>query len=294
MKIALLWLQRLFLLSSISFLIYILIRNKTDVIEVFSVASFPGIAFGIAFWIVATLLMPFIALIILQDKGNTVSYATLLSIHLNRIPSKFLPGGVWQTLARAYDMNNLSISKTDISLVVLYDSTYSIILAAIASTLGIYLLDSNTLYSQLALFLFIASLLTIPAAFAFRKRNFILSGKAYLRLTVICIFFWIATSTAFYNYMTAIGLVNASSNPLLVVVHYLFAYVVGFVSIFAPQGIGVFEVVIAELVDLNMPLTQVIVLVAGFRVLVMASDILSWLAYMLLRFAGQLGDSSSD
>jgi hypothetical protein len=39
--------------------------------------------------------------------------------------------------------------------------------------------------------------------------------------------------------MSAIGMVAASDDVFLTVVYYLFSFVVGFVSIFAPQGIGV-------------------------------------------------------
>lgn len=53
-----------------------------------------GIVLGMGFWILATLVIPLIALTVLRDRGNTISYSTLLFIHLNRIPSKFLPGGV--------------------------------------------------------------------------------------------------------------------------------------------------------------------------------------------------------
>jgi hypothetical protein len=109
-----------------------------------------------------------------QRQKNSITFRTLLAIHLNRIPSKFLPGGVWQTFARVYDMNGLGITKTDISLVVLYENTYFIILAAIVSTLGIYLYSSNELYSTLALALFLGSIATIPLALFFRKRSFIL------------------------------------------------------------------------------------------------------------------------
>jgi len=187
-------------------------------------------------------------------------------------------------------MNSLGISRRDISLVVLHENSYSILLAALISTLGIYLLDSNALYSKFALALFIGSLLTIPTAFVFRKRSFILSISAYTKLTLVCACFWMAAMAAFYSYMSSIPLIAASYKPLLMVVHYLFSYVVGFVSIFAPQGIGVFEVVVAELADLDMPFTQVVILVAGFRVLILLSDIVSWAIYMLLRSTGKIGE----
>ena len=101
-------------------------------------------------------------------------------MHLNRITSKFLPGGVWQTFARVYDMNGLGITKTDISLVVLYENTYLIILAAIVSTLGIYLYSSNELYSTLALALFLGSIATIPLAL------FLENAVSFFRSPLMC------------------------------------------------------------------------------------------------------------
>lgn len=289
MKTALLWLQRLFLVCSIAFLVTVFIQNRTDIASIFAVASYSGLAIAILFWIVATLVIPAIAFTILRDRENSITYRTLLSIHLNRIPSKFLPGGIWQTFARVYDMNNMGITKTDISLVVLYENSYSIILAAIASTLGIYLFSTSELYSTLAMVLFLGSIATIPLAIFFRKRSFILSIAAYVQLTAVCTIFWMLAAGAFYSYMAAIGLVTAGDQALLTSINYLFSYVVGFVSIFAPQGIGVFEVVYSELAPSELPRTQLIILVAGFRVLVMLSDMLTWLGYMLIKIGSGVG-----
>lgn len=289
MKTALQWFQRLFLVCSIAFLVTVFFQNRTDIASIFNVASYSGLATAILFWVLATLLMPAIAFTILKDRKNSITFPTLLSIHLNRIPSKFLPGGVWQTFARVYDMNDLGITKKDIGLVVLYENTYAIILAAIASTLGIYLFSSNELYSTLALVLFLGSIVTIPLALFFRNRSFILSIAAYVQLTAVCTLFWMLAAGAFYSYMAAIGMVAAQDDLLLTVVNYLFSYVVGFVSIFAPQGIGVFEVVYSELASSELPRTQLIIFVAGFRVLVMLSDMLTWLGYMLIKISAGVG-----
>lgn len=289
MKTALLWLQRLFLVCSIAFLVTVFYQNRAEVISIFSVASYSGLTTAIFFWILATLLIPAISFTILRDRQNSITFRALLSIHLNRIPSKFLPGGIWQTFARVYDMNNMGITKTDISLVVLYENTYSIILAAIVSTLGIYLFSSSDLYSTLALLLFLGSIATLPMALIFRKRSFILSLSAYIRLTAVCTIFWMLAGSAFYSYMSAIGLVAADDGALLTLINYLFSYVVGFVTIFAPQGIGVFELVYSELAASELPRTQLIIFVAGFRVMVMLSDMLTWLAYMLIKIGSGVG-----
>lgn len=225
----------------------------------------------------------------MSDRKNSITFQTLLSIQLNRIPSKFLPGGVWQILARAYDMNSIGITKTDISQVTIYENSFSIIVAAISSTLGIYLFASSELYSTLALILFLVSIATIPLALFFRRSSFILSAATYAQLTAICTAFWMLAASSFYSYMNAIGMVAAQDDVLLTVVNYLFSYVVGFVSIFAPQGIGVFEVVYSELAATELPRSQLIILVAGFRVLVMLSDMLTWIAYMLIKVSSGVG-----
>ena len=72
-------------------------------------------------------------------------------------------------------------------------------------------------------------------------------------------------------------------------VNYLFSFVVGLVSIFAPQGIGVFEVVYSELATSELTRTQLIILVTRFRVLVMLSGMLAWPGYMLTKIRGGVG-----
>ena len=71
--------------------------------------------------------------------------------------------------------------------------------------------------------------------------------------------------------------------------NHLFSFVVDFVSIFAPQGIGVFEVVYSELATTELPRAQLIIFVPGFRVLVMLSDMLTRLDYMLTKISGGVG-----
>jgi UPF0716 family protein affecting phage T7 exclusion len=84
-------------------------------------------------------------------------------------------------------------------------------------------------------------------------------------------------------------MIAASDDALHTVVNYLFSYVVGFVSIFAPQGIGVFEAVYSELASSELPRTQLMIFVAGFRVLLMLSDMLTWLGFMLFKISVGVG-----
>ncbi|MDB0051346.1 hypothetical protein N9F57_00450 [Gammaproteobacteria bacterium] len=73
------------------------------------------------------------------------------------------------------------------------------------------------------------------------------------------------------------------------VVQCLFSFVVGFVSVFSPNGTGIFKVVYPELATFELRRTQLIIFVAGFRVLVMLCDMLTWIGYMQIKINGGVG-----
>jgi len=52
--------------------------------------------------------------------------------------------------------------------------------------------------------------------------------------------------------------------------------------VFAPQGIGVFEVVAGELLRGSIALGGVAALLAGFRVVIFTADLFAWLLGRLL------------
>jgi hypothetical protein len=62
----------------------------------------------------------------------------------------------------------------------------------------------------------------------------------------------------------------------------LFSWGIGFISIFAPQGIGVFEVVAADLLRGVEPLMGIAAVIAGFRLIILTADAVAWLTLQLL------------
>lgn len=286
MKTALLWFQRIFLLSSVCFLIAVLVVNRGDIFTIYAQASFLSIIFASGAWMLTVLLVPFAAFIVLKNQKVAIKLSTLFEIYMSRIPAKYLPGGIWQTFARAYDMNNMGIGKTDIALVVFYENFSTVYLAALISTLGIYLLDGSETYSSLALFLFMGCIATIVIAVFMRDQFFVLSASSYCKIGLVCLAFWMLASISFYSYLTSLAIVPDTYDPLLLMLHYQFSYVAGYVAIFAPQGIGVFEAIMFELSRIDLPLTQALVLIAGFRIVVLVSDFIVWSIFMLIRRPG--------
>ena len=59
----------------------------------------------------------------------------------------------------------------------------------------------------------------------------------------------------------------------------------GFAAVFAPQGVGVFEATIGMLLKGTIPLAGTALIAAGFRVVILAADLLAFCALQLLRKA---------
>ncbi len=79
-------------------------------------------------------------------------------------------------------------------------------------------------------------------------------------------------------YLSAFPGLALQAAPLETAGAYLFSWGVGFISIFAPQGIGVFEVVAAELMRGDSAFMSVAALLAGFRLIILAADATVWVA----------------
>lgn len=220
---------------------------------------------------------------ILRELGKNISYKKLLLIYINRIPAKYLPGGIWQTFARVYDLNAMGVGKMELGVLIFYENFWSVFIATVLSATGIILLDNNSLYVNLALLALAGCVIVVLAGVFFRKQNFILSLEGYIKLSFAYLLFWLCTGVSFLLYFSSLGIKTEEYNSILLISHYLFSYVVGFITFFAPQGIGVFEVVMAELAKFEIPLIQAVVLIAGFRLVVLISDVISWTVFFLVQ-----------
>ena len=57
---------------------------------------------------------------------------------------------------------------------------------------------------------------------------------------------------------------------------YLFSWSIGYLAFFAPQGIGVFEVTLANMLDTSLTVGSLAVIIAGFRIIIFLADITLW------------------
>jgi hypothetical protein len=68
-----------------------------------------------------------------------------------------------------------------------------------------------------------------------------------------------------------------------IIFSYIFSWGIGYISIFAPQGIGVFEIVAGNILPIPMNLGGAVAFIAGFRIIILIADCLTWITYNLIK-----------
>jgi hypothetical protein len=113
------------------------------------------------------------------------------------------------------------------------------------------------------------------------KRRFALRLYSIAALTTVA--FWIVAATAFACYWYSCSSTHTDASWLQVYGAYLLAWSAGFMTVFSPQGIGVFESVISLLLKGALPFGEVVVLAAGFRAAMLAADFIAYGIFLVSR-----------
>ncbi len=240
----------------------------------------------VVLWALLHLLTPVFSWIVLREVGAEVGYLRLLGIHVGRLPARYLPGGIWHTVSRVMDLHHLGVNRSQLSIMVLLENLVPV---AVALTLGglCLCMSGGTSWPKLAAVLVGLLLFTcLPVMLRHRRlktpRKFAVG--TYLKLLAVTATFWIVAATAFFGYWSAFPSARASVPVLQIYGVYLLAWVAGFVSIFAPQGLGVFESVAGLFLQGALTFAGAAVLAAGFRVAILAADMLGFSTLLVVRY----------
>ncbi len=272
---------------SFLFIFYFAWLNREILIKIFAVADSGFLVAAVFLWGLLHLLAPLAPKIFFASFGSSIPYTELLTIYIVRLPARYLPGGIWHTVGRLADYYQLGISKNHLALLALVDTFFPCL---ITMFLGGGLLwftgDKNSLFSLKVLpaIISLCALLLIP--FIVKRLSSSPWGKNFIfyysLLTLLSIVFWLIASISFLLYYSSVSFNMTQLSLLHVAATYIFSWGVGYISVFAPQGIGVFEVVAGKLLTLPMTLGGAVAFLAGFRLVALAADGLAWLIYRIL------------
>ena len=279
-KITLKIIQYLFLLVCLAFLISYFYEEKQTLINIINKAkpSYLFLSFGL--WSLLVFIVPWFSHSITNSYQQNITLSDLFNTYINRLPAKYLPGGIWHTVARSHDLLKKGLTKKQLSILIIYENFWPVLVTALIGGAGVFFYHHESLWGTTALILSLSSLAIIPIFIALKNSSWVLSFRTYLKISLISIAFWLLAATSFLSYLSAFDISSLQATHFF---NYLFSWLIGFLSIFTPQGIGVFELTMAQLTLFTIPNDEAMVIIAGFRLIVLTSDVANWLIYSFYR-----------
>lgn len=291
------WTRLIFGPIALTFLCYFGWRSRDTLVQVVAHAEVAPLLLSLGFWLASGFVAPVLALLLFNSRSRQLTYAQALMVHSRRLPARYIPGGVWQTVAKAVDFRALGISLRELSASIVHQM---LIANATAFVLAGILLPAHYGFSAVGASATICGVLALVGVIAgwditnriiFGDRRYWKAGTL-LRVTAAAAVSSTLLGAAFYSYLTAFpdqGLRDAGWWQIFGV--FLFARGLGFVAFFAPRGIGVFEGIAAGMLVVPQEFASTAALFLGFRLVGLLGDALLWLGAV---FASSLLSSTGN
>jgi uncharacterized membrane protein YbhN (UPF0104 family) len=218
----------------------------------------------------------------LASFGEPVPYRDSLVATLGALPSRYLPGSIWYAVSRVARLHRSGARRSTLAAVAALETALVPVVGFALGGLLLALTVDRPAVSLplLGLTLVLAALSTPPAVnrllrLLARVRPSIgepprLGWLAHLRLVGWTAAFWVWSGSVFALYLTAFPALDVG-RPIAVAGAYMVAWGVGWLALFAPQGVGVFEVTLAAL--LAGGVGGLAVVIAGYRALIAVRDL---------------------
>ena len=270
--------MRLYTPVAVAFLLYVAWQARFELIDLVSRASVGCLLLTVLLWSALHLIMPLFAATMLSDENQPVTWRAAVAIHIERLPARYVPGGIWHTVGRVVDYRNKDVAAGRLSHFVILESGMA---ALLALAIGGAIVWATPATGPLAAY---AGPVAIAAAVTAVVLPFVLKAVSigvYARCIAVLLVYWLVAAAAFVAYVYAYADSVTGFNVVSTGGVYLFSWGIGFLAIFAPQGIGVFEVVASSLLQGPVGFLGLTALLAGFRFIVLVADLLTWLVFRL-------------
>lgn len=278
----------LFTPAAAAFLLYFAVESREPLREVLANGNLWLLPVAVFLWSLMPLLAPLFAHVVFRALRHRFSYSQLAAIHIGNLPARYIPGGIWHTVGRTAAFSRLGVGKRDIAVFVLLENALAVGMAFVLGGPLVALYRGLTGWGLIAALAGTGSLFGLIAIPWLLNHRLIIGRMIFpLRDYLICastvVLSWCIGATAFVVFLTAFPDLDMHVSALEAGATYLFAWGLGFIAIFAPQGIGVFEVVAGDMISDNGSFKSATTLLAGFRLVILLSDVLVWSVYQANR-----------
>lgn len=243
---------------------------------------------SVILWVILHAISPLITRSLFQFLGESIDYRQAFQIHNKRLPAKYLPGGIWHTVARATDYHSLGMTSSVIGTYLIIENILQVLVTfAIGSLIVFSLVQAKLIESILQVLLFTSLLIMLTGPFLIAKLANTEPGKLklrhYVHAILISTIYWSIASMAFVTFLSAFTELESDLSYVEAGGAYIFSWAVGYIAIFAPQGIGVSEFVFASILTGKTGAVEIVAFIATFRIVVLTGDLIAWILSFLTK-----------
>jgi len=216
----------------------------------------------------------------LRSLGERPRYGTVLHASARALLTRYVPGGIWYAAGRGTLLKRHGVSVAASATVGSLELALS---APVAIVVGAVLLAASgavdpwvgvgAVVVLLAVLGLGGSLVGRLVAWWARRRGgeptAIPPTTTLFQLAAVLVGYWLAIGTLFWAYLEVVG--STATGWSRTVGAFGVSWGLGFFALFAPQGLGVFEGAVVSVLDWG---TDAVLLVAGFRAVLLARDLL--------------------
>lgn len=249
------------------------------------------LALSIVLIILTTLFGAFLWALILNNFSQKLSRTELVAIWLKSQMAKYLPGGIWNLVGRAYLCQQGGIMIKDIAMSLLLETGLNIM----AQFLVILLLGGfsfNFIFGDYYLLLIglvvigsvvmthpkvLTRILSLLARLSLKGREMdlpFIEQKKLIGLLALYALFTISGGITFYTFINSVYDLPLTTLPAIIVIVTL-SFLIGFLSPLTPNGLGVREGVFSLLLSQFVPLHVAIVIALAARIWLIVGEVLS-------------------
>lgn len=175
---------------------------------------------------------------VLLSAGYPLSIGTIFYVVSTSDLAKYLPGGIWHFVGRAGYYKTLKLSVLEISQAILKENLWLIVSAGFSGSL---LLIAGYRPQHLLWFAPVIALIWLAVIYLWGRH---VSFPRIIGIIALQLFIWLFVGLSF---SIILPLEATYSNVLIVSGAFTISWLIGFISLFAPGGIGVREIILVTI-----------------------------------------------
>jgi len=280
--------KSLFTPVAVLFLLYFGWQSREMFKDVFLEAEPWWLAVSACFWVMLHFLSPVFTVVVFRSENISIDYRRAFIIHASRLPAKYLPGGIWHSVSRALDYHRHGYQSRHVASYLVLENLMA---AAVTIFIGGFVVSTiKHISSEWVLLSIITSLVAFLVLCVMpwllnrylQQLDIVITIKRYILGVCCSIFYWMVAAVSFIFFIKSFPNLDLVVGRIEIGGIYMYSWGVGFLAVFAPQGIGVAEVVSGALLGSAIGIGGTAAFLVGFRIVVLFSDMVAWLFSLIM------------